>query len=249
MFRMRTKQAFTALSVAVLGGLVLTSCSDDDPTVVPTAQTGGTQLGITAHGVGKVTGTPDIVTVALGVTTQGPSAKAALDANTGKATEVIDALEQSGVEDKDIQTSQLSINPTYNPETGRISGYEVTNSVTATLRDFDKAGELIDTAARIAGDAVRVQSFGFSIDDDSDLRARARDEAVKAARAQAEQMANAAGVELGKILSMTEDPVSTPPPGPFYSDQLKADAALSVPIEPGSQELSLTVNVVWDINQ
>jgi uncharacterized protein len=202
---------------------------------------------ITAHGLGTVTGTPDTLRVTLGVQTQGASAKAALDDNSGKATALIDLLKSGGVAPADIQTSQLSINPTFTPN-GRISGYEVTNMVTATIHDVAAAGGLIDAAGHAAGDAVRVQQIGFLIDDDSALRATARADAVRQAQAQAKQMAEAAGVRLGPIRSITESPQGQP--SPMYPEPSAAlDRAAAVPIQPGRQELRITVDVVYDINQ
>src|SRR5206468_1752851 len=146
------------------------------------------------------------------------------------------------VEAKDIQTSQLSINPTYDDKGQRITGYQVNNQVTATLHDIANAGGLIDAAAGAAGDAVRVQSIGFSIDDDSALKAEARTQAVHLAQLQAEQMAKAAGVKLGAIRSISEVPASSPMP---YYDVAAgrtagAPGAAPAPILPGQQELSLT---------
>ncbi|MGH3883095.1 MAG: SIMPL domain-containing protein [Pseudonocardiaceae bacterium] len=188
------------------------------------------------RGVGTGAGTPDTVTVVIGVQTRGQSAKGALDANNAQATTLIDVLKSNGVAAADLQTSQLSVNPTYDSASGRITGYEVTNQVTAKLHDIGAAGGLIDAAGAAAGDAVRVQQLGFSIDDDSAVRAQARADAVRRAQAQAKQMADAAGVRLGRIHSVTEVPVN--PPSPFSRDSAPAEAA-TVPIEPGTKELTV----------
>lgn len=205
---------------------------------------------VAARGVGQVKGTPDTLRVVLGVETRSSRAEDALSANSDKATALIATLKEQGVEAKDIQTSQLSIHPTYDDKGQRITGYQVNNSVTATLHDIAGAGALIDAAAAAAGDAVRVQSIGFSIDDDSALKAEARTRAVHQAQLQAEQMARAAGVKLGGIRLISEVPGRGPLP---YSGQLggaagdSARASSPAPIEPGQQELTLTVDVVWDI--
>jgi hypothetical protein len=200
-----------------------------------------------------VKGTPDTLRVVLGVETRSASAKDALAANNDKANALVDTLKGKGVEAKDIQTSQLSIHPTYDDKGQRITGYQVNNTVTATLHDIAGAGALIDAAAGAVGDAVRVQSIGFSIDDDSALKAEARTQAVHLAQLQAEQMAKAAGVKLGAIRFISEVPASGPMP---YYDKFAegrsaapAAGAAPAPILPGQQELSLTVDVVWDIAQ
>jgi len=201
---------------------------------------------ITAQGVGKVSGTPDVVTIALGVETRSSSAQSALDDNNKLAADTIAVLKDSGVAPEDVQTSQLSVNPTYDDK-GTVTGYQVTNMVTAKLRDIGKAGAVIDAAGKSAGDAIRVQQLSFAIDDDSAPRAAARADAVKRAQAQAKQLADAAGVALGSIHSITETAAPNPT---VYPAMAAADAAgASVPIEAGSVQLSVTVQVVYEIAQ
>ncbi|MFC4950461.1 SIMPL domain-containing protein [Pseudonocardia sp. GCM10023141] len=243
------RRVLSTMAVLAIGGLTLAGCSDAPAaaSVRPAAAAGGSDnAGIVARGVGRVTGTPDTVTVELGVQTQGPSAKAALDANTAKANGLIDMLKGKGIAEKDLRTSQLNVNPTYGPDGGRITGYQVTNLVTATLHDITGAGAIIDAAGESAGDAVRVQQLSFSIADDSALRAQARTDAVKQAQAQAKQMADAAGVGLGKVRTISEVPVSTPMPYAASAD-LKAASGAPAPVLPGSQELQVLVDVVYDI--
>lgn len=202
---------------------------------------------ITAQGTGKVLGTPDVATIDLGVETNAASAKEALDQNNKIATDLITVLKDNGVAAEDLQTSQLSVNPIYDDKS-KITGYQVTNVVTATLRDLAGAGALIDLAGSTAGNAARVQQLTFSISDDSELTATARAAAVKQAQAQAKQMADAAGVQLGAIHAITEIPTSDAIPYASPAADTVA-AGPSVPIEPGSQELNVVVQVVYDIAQ
>ena len=141
-----------------------------------------------------------------------------------------------------MRTSRLSVDPTFD-NAGRITGYEVTNQVTVTIRDIAAAGGIIDAAARTVGDAVRVQSLSFAIDDSSALLARARADAVHKAQEQARQLAEAAGVDLGAIRSITETSAGGQPPTPFPSA-----AEQAVPISPGTQRLSVTVEIVYEID-
>ncbi len=202
---------------------------------------------ITAQGVGKVTGTPDVMTISLGVETRASSAKDALEQNNAIAADVIGVLKNSGVDPADLQTSRLSVNPSYG-DNNTITGYQVTNSVTAVLRDIAGAGAVIDAVGQKAGNAARVQQLSFSIDDDSALLAAARADAVKQAQKQAKQLADAAGVTLGAVHSIVESSGSVPMPIYATADSAGA-AAASVPVEPGSQELSVVVQVVYDIAQ
>ncbi|MFD1814487.1 SIMPL domain-containing protein [Rhodococcus gannanensis] len=226
---------------AAAAGLVFTAgCADG-------ATSGGSDSvppGISTQAVGTVTAAPDTATVVLGVQTQDATAEAALSANSERATALIDSLKAKGVAAEDIATSGLSVNPTYGTSSMDITGYQVTNMVTATVHDISGAGELIDAAAAATGDAVRVQSLTFSIDDDSDLRAQARAKAVQQAQTQAGQIADAAGVSLGDVRSITEVAANTPTPLP---GRVMSDQAASTPVEPGTQDLTVTVSVVYDI--
>jgi uncharacterized protein YggE len=228
--------------IAVLGALALAGCAGGNG---PTAPTSADSMGITTRGVGTVTTTPDTVTVVVGVQTRGPSAKAALDDNTGKANALINMFKNKGVAAADLHTSQLSVSPIYDPATGRVTGYEVTNQVTATLHDVNAAGELIDAAGEAAGDAIRIQQLSFSIADDSASRARARADAVRQAQAHAKQLAEAAGVRLGRMYSMTEVPVTSP--GPLGREAAPTPVA-PVPVEPGSQKVTVMVELVYAID-
>jgi uncharacterized protein YggE len=253
----RVRSVLTAAALATVAGLALAGCtkSGDSPAGAAPAAGVSTDNGrptIAARGVGEVKGTPDTLRVVLGVETQAVSAKDALAQNNAKANSLVDTLKQHNVEAKDIQTSQLSINPTYDNQGRRITGYQVANTVTVTLHDIAGAGGLIDAAAGAVGDAVRVQSIGFSIDDDSALKAEARTQAVHLAQLQAEQMAKAAGVKLGGIRLISEVPEnSSVPVYDRYAGAPKAAAGgvAAAPVEPGQQELSLTVDVVWDLAQ
>ena len=225
-----------ALVAPILGVVgLLAGCAS------PTGQPGAAAPpAITTRGVGTVAGTPDTLTVVLGVATRAASAADALTDDNARTTALLDVLRTHGVAEKDLRTSGLSIAPTF-AQDGRITGYEVTNEVTATLRDIAGAGALVDAAAQAAGDAVRVQQIAFGIDDDAQPRAQARADAVRQAVTQARQLADAADVGLGPILSITE--VSgDQPPVPVTRDSAAAQAA--VPIQPGTQDVSVTVEVV-----
>jgi uncharacterized protein YggE len=224
---------------AALAVLALAGCAT--PEAAPAAPGSSPVPGISARGVGTVTGTPDTLTVELGVSTRGPAAVGALEDNNAQATALIEVLRGAGVAEEDLRTSGLSIFPTYS-DTGRVTGYEVSNQVTATLRDLAGAGALIDAAAQAAGDAVRVQQITFSLDDDAEQRAAARADAVRRAEAQIAEMADAAGVSAGGLLSISELPAESPPQ-PFATDALAAESR-AVPLLPGTQEISVTVEVV-----
>ena len=221
-----------ALSTAALL-LVGCSASNNDPPV------------ITTHGTGIVNGAPDTVTIVLGVETRAAQATAAMAENAELAVALIQTIKDQGVDDQDISTMNLSVQPNYQPA-GTIDGYTVTNQVEATLRDIARSGALIDAAAGSAGDAIRVQQLTFSIADDSALRAEARARAVTQAQQQAQQIADAAGSKLGLVHSIVEAPAVEAIP--FPQARAMADSAASTPVEAGRQELSVAVTVTYEIN-
>lgn len=240
----RGKRLSAAIAAAATCVLLLAGCSSD----ASSAPAPGDTTGINTRGTGTATGTPDTLTVGLGVQTQAPDAKSALESNAQKTTALIDTLKGRGIPADDIQTSGLSVYPTLEGGSGRITGYQVTNRVTATLHDIGAAGTLIDAAAAAAGDAIRVEQTAFSISDDSELRARARAHAVQKAQDQAKQIAEAAGVKLGAVRSIVEEPPNQSAPlmrSPMAFDQA---AAASTPVEAGSQELTVNVTVTYDMD-
>jgi uncharacterized protein YggE len=124
-----------------------------------------------------------------------------------------------------------------------VTGYEATNTVTVHIRELGKAGGIVDAAAAKAGDNIVVQGITFSIDDDSALLAAARTKATKRARAQAEQLASGAGVEVGEVKSISESSSSVPLA--YAADA--ASKAAGTPVQPGSETLSVSATVVFTI--
>ena len=197
---------------------------------------------ITVTGTGEVHGTPDVADLVLGVSGRAGSAAEVMSRIADRAQKVIDALHDTGVSDDDIQTADLAVSPVYDEE-GKVTGYEATNTVSVHIRDLTKAGAIIDAAAATAGDDIRVQGITFSIDNDSALLAAARTKATKRARAQAEQLANGADVEVGEVRSITESTSAVPL---AYAADAAAKAA-STPVMPGSQTISVQATVVFAI--
>jgi hypothetical protein len=235
----------TLAALAIVGTVGVASAqtdddqpSRDDPRV------------ITVNGTGLVSGTPDVLELSLGVDTRGESAGEALEKNSELTVGVLKVLRDAGVDEKDIQTTNLSIYPAYDDDGEVVIAYSVSNRVVAKLRDLNAAGDIIDKATEAAGDDIIVQGLYFSIDDNSKIVEQARTEAVKRAKTQAEQLAAAAGVELGALRSIDE---SYTPVGPALDAREAAPSTPttsdsgSVPIQPGSEMLSVDVTLVYDI--
>ena len=207
------------------------------------------QEGIWVTGEGKVTVTPDIATLRLGIAAEAPTVAEAQSQATEAMTRVMDALIDNGVAEKDIQTQYFSICQVTKWDREReeevVIGYRATNMVTAKIRDIDKAGTIIDAVAEAGGDLTRIDGISFSVDDPSAYYEEAREKAMADAKAKAEQLAELAGVTLGKPTYITEG-ISYPIYLRDYNYEM-AGAAPETPISPGEMEISLTVQVVYAI--
>jgi uncharacterized protein YggE len=213
------------------------------------SRTSGGQSGITVSGLGKVSGKPDTLILDLGVTVNGSTVSAALASASTAAGKVQKALRSDGVADADLQTSGLSIQPDYTYAKngqGIPRGYVVTEDLTAKLRSLKTAGQTITSAVAAGGNSVRVNGISLDLEDTSSLVSAARTSAFDDAKAKAEQYARAAGRSLGAVTSISE--VVTNPSPVYYGQAMSADAAgtaASVPIAAGSQDVDVTVTVVF----
>ncbi len=208
------------------------------------------QEGIWVSGEGKVTLTPDIATLSLGIEAQAKTVAEAQSQAAEAMDRVMTALTDSGVAEKDIQTQYFSIYPVtrWDDETWQeiVIGYRVTNMVTAKIREIDEAGSIIDAVAAAGGDYTRINNISFSVDDPTPYYEEAREKAVADAIAKAEQLADLAGVDLGKPIYISEGTIY--PPVIYRDVMMEAGAPVETPISPGELELTLTVQIVYDID-
>ncbi|HXQ43591.1 MAG TPA: SIMPL domain-containing protein [Acidimicrobiales bacterium] len=227
-------------------GSVAAACSSSGAPVAAKPSCGGSSPKLTVQGTGLATGTPNILTVSVGINVTDPTANEALADDNTKAAAVTGVLTQAGVASKDVQTSDLSINPQYNIH-GVITGYQVTNTLTAVIRNFTTAGTVIDSIAGAAGNATQLNSVDFSVEDTRGLEDEARTDAVRQAVSHAKSMAEAAGERLGPVCSLSDQSqtgIYAPEP---FADQAAgvAKSAASVPLEPGSQQETAQVSMVY----
>lgn len=201
---------------------------------------------IAMSGHGEVRAAPDTAMLSAGVSTEGPTAAAALSANNTRMQAVMAAIKKLGVPDKDIRTANFSVSPQYANVSGQaphITGYQASNQVEVRLEDIGKLGTALD--ALVTAGANQMNGVNFLIRDDSALLAQARAEAVAEARAKAETFAKAAGVGLGAILSINEE--TAPSPRPIYAMQAPLAMAKAVPVALGEQSISAEVTIIWEI--
>jgi len=238
------------LVLVAAGAVLLAACGSGEGTLVSAAATdGSTTSGINVTGQGKVTGQPDVLQVNLGVSVLRPTVDQATTDAASLATAVIDALKASGVAEEDIQTANYSIYPEYDwsGETQRLLGYRVANEVRVKIRDLDQAGEIIDAATAAGGDATVVNGLSFSIEDNAELLQMARTAAWNDAEGKARQLAQLAGIELGAAVSITESINYETPPIYWERDMAAAGEGATTPIESGTQEVSVVVQVTFAI--
>jgi uncharacterized protein len=201
---------------------------------------------ITMTGHGDIKAVPDIATVNAGVTTNAPTAAAALAANSARMSQVFAALKKLGIPDRNVQTSGFSVSPQYtngdNNNPRHLTGYQVNNDVSVRLEDVARVGAALDTL--VGAGANQMNGIGFDIANPTPLLEKARIQAVADARARAQTYAQAAGVSLGSIVSISEGGGETAPRPMF---RMMAMAA-PTPVAPGEQSVTADVTVVWEIH-
>ena len=235
-----------ALSVGLSVGLSGSPTAAADP-----PSCGGGSPKLTVVGTGVATGTPDLLTISVDVNVTGSSATSALADDNTRTAAVLAAFTQGGVAARDLQTTGLSVQPDLTFVGGNevVTGYGVDNTVVARLRDLSKAGDVIDSVANAAGNATRINSLSFSLDDSRGIQDQARKDAVRQAVAHAGSMALAAGDHLGPVCSLTDDSAISPSPLPANAQAgMRAAMGLaspSVPLTGGSEQADASVTLVY----
>lgn len=201
---------------------------------------------ITVTGEGTSERRPDLAVLSLGLTSEAATAAEAMAANSETLTKVLAALKAAGIEDRDLQTSNLSVNPNwsgYDSASGqKITGYTASNLLSVRVRDLDGLGSIIDSA--ISGGANTINGLSFGLVDPKPAMDMARKSAVADAQAKAALLVEAAGAKLGRIISISEGG-GYAAPAPMY----RAEAAIAAepPVEAGEISTGVTVTIVYEI--
>lgn len=233
------------LAAVALIALLASACG---PTTINQAAQPPQRI-ISVSGSGQANLVPDIAYIYIGVHTEKPTASDAVKENNIQTQKMIQALKDFGIDAKDIRTTNFSIWPQdkYNPSTGLPSGektYVVDNTVYVTVRALDKLGDLLDTV--VTAGANTINSIQFDVADKSEAIKTARAEAVKNAKLQAQELADAAGVKLGEVQSISFYDSS---PTPIFDGKGggAATGAAAVPIQPGQLTFTVTVSMTYAI--
>jgi uncharacterized protein YggE len=237
------------LLIVIVASLSIVSMVRASNNVSITAQQGG----ISVCGTGKVQAVPDLATVSIGVQARATTAE---DARAKAATtmdSVLKAIKDNGIVDKDIKTGYVSINPDYIYKDGTTapSGYIATNYVTVTMHDTNKVSAVIDSSTKAGGNNISINGVQFSISDSSKAQKEAQQKALADAKSQATELAQGAGVSLGQPLSISVGTCGNQVIVPTYANSTDSKSAAgsspSTPIQPGQNEVSVVVGVIYAI--
>jgi uncharacterized protein YggE len=245
---MMKRSTWAIIAVAALGlGACGGTTAGANQVTVPNNNTGGQMAGISVSGTGEITGTPDTISVDLGVSVLGDTVDDATTKAADAANALIDSLKSNGVDAKAITTTNYSIYPEYDHRAEKqvLLGYRVNNTVRAKISDVANSGSVIDEATDAAGDAARVDGIAFSIEDDAEMVEAAREAAWNDAFKKASQLAELSGQKLGPVISISES-VSRPPVPVQFESLQAADGA--TPIEPGTASVSIGLQVEFSFS-
>jgi uncharacterized protein len=234
---------FLLLAAAGLAAAGLSAC---DSSSGPTGSADNETRQITVVGAGEVQGTPDTLTVNASIEFVAPDVSGAMNQTNDRQRAVIDALVGSGIDRKDISTTQVSLQPQFaGGDSTAIVGYRASNSIDVKIRKLDTASQTLALIVSTGGDATRINSVNYSIEDDSQLVKDARARAFNDAKDRANQYAQLSGLSLGKVISITESGGATPPtPLPSF----KGAETAAVPLEPGQQTVGFNVTVIFELS-
>jgi len=198
-------------------------------------------------GEGSASQAPDLVTISFGVTKSSPTVSDAQSQTNKAINSVLENLKNLGVSEKDIKTTNYSVNPNYSFEgVQKISGYTVTQNIELKIKDIKNTNRLIDAITGNGGNLIGQVQFGFDDKTKAKLEDKARKEAVANAKERAQSLANAAGIRLGKIINVTESQDNFPRPIPFESAKSDIQETPSTNITPGENNIKISVTLTYE---
>ena len=207
----------------------------------------GTRLDISA--TGEATRVPDVAIISAGVITRATSARAALQQNAARMDRVRASLKRAGIADRDIQTSNISLNPEYRyvqDQPPRLNGYTASNQVNVRFRDIAKSGDILD--ALVAEGANSINGPNLTIDKPEEALDEARTKALGVGRARAETYARALGMRVVRLVSVSEGGGNYPVPPPMpVMMEARAQGNIATKIDPGEQKVQMTLAMVFEL--
>jgi uncharacterized protein YggE len=239
----------TALAFGTLAlGMPMTASSQSATPAAYAIPADGTLLSVSASA--DATRVPDVATISTGVVSQAADANAAMRANAAQMDKVMAAIRAAGIAERDIQTSGINLNPNYKyvenaPPT--IVGYQASNTVNVKVRDLSKLGKVLDTF--VEQGANQINGPTFEVDKPDEAYDEARIAAIKKAQARAQTYAKALGLDVRRIVSISEGGASVPRPMPMLRAMAADSEMKSTSVSPGESTLSVAVEVVFELGR
>lgn len=234
------------LAALMLGAALVPTAADAQQTATFAQPIAGTRLDVSA--TGEATRVPDVAIISAGVVTRASTARAALQQNAAQMERVRAALKRAGIADRDIQTSNISLNPEYRyvqDQPPRLTGYTASNQVSVRFRDIAKSGDILD--ALVAEGANQINGPSLTIDKPEEALDEARTKAIAIGRARADIYARALGMRVVRLLSVSESGGSYPVPPPMPVMMEARAQAASTKIDPGEQKVSVALGMTFEL--
>lgn len=239
----------TLMTALALGAVAVPAIAPAQVQTVPVQVPliSGTRLDVTA--TGEVTRVPDLAIISAGVQTLQPTASGAIEQNAARMERVRAALKRAGIDDRDIQTSSISLNPEYVYDQNRpprLTGYRASNTVNVKFRDLKRTGPILD--ALVAEGANQINGPSLTIDKPESALDEARTRAIANGRARADLYARALGLRVVRLLSVSEGGgYHVPPPMPMGAVMMAERGAADTKIDPGTQQLQVSVSMSFEL--
>ena len=235
------------LAVLMLGAAVLPASAEAQQASI-TQTIAGTRLDINA--TGEVTRVPDVAIISAGVVSRSATASAALQDTANRMTRVIAALKRASVEDRDIQTSTVSLNPEYRypqDQAPQLVGYSASNTVTIRFRDIRNSGKILD--ALVGQGANQINGPNLVVDKPEAALDEARAKAVAVGRARADLYARSLGMRVVRVVSINESGgyYAPPPPAPPMVAMMARGERDSTPVQAGEQKLQVNLAMIFEL--
>ena len=217
------------------------------------AQTTGSPLSVSMLNLsasGESEATPDVAGLTLGVETTAPTAAEAMRGNAASMVRILAALKATGLAARDIQTSNLSLQPQYIYEQNkpaRLSGYQAANQINVVVRDLTRVGPVADAA--VGAGASNVGQISFGLSDPVASENAARIAAVKALEDKAALYAQAVGYHIGRLVSLSEGAPYSPGPRPMPLMAMRGAAADATPVQPGELKVRIELNGQFELTR
>jgi hypothetical protein len=235
------------LAALMIGAALLPAAAQAQQAPTITQTIAGTRLDLTS--TGEVTRVPDVAVISAGVVTRSTTATGALSEAADRMARVLAALKRAGVEDRDVQTSNVSLNPEYRYEENQppqLTGYTATNTVTVRFRDIRNSGKILD--ALVGQGANQINGPSLTIDKPESALDEARAKAVANGRARAELYARSLGLRIARVVSVSESGgYAVPPPAPPMPMEAQMMRSADTKIVPGEQKLQVNLSMTFEL--